>query len=744
MKKTNEALKRVFSLFLVLIILAGIFIGNVFVIHAETIEKSYDIAVVYDNSGSMFMPGDGSDGKAWSRAKYAMEIFASMLDYEKDLLHIFPMWEVFTDGSTPKSGGSHKAIEVKSKKDIDKIHKMYTMVDPKLGTPYAPVKEAYSYLKKSKKDEKWLIILTDGQFNMEDRTSGVVPVDQLKAEDRISGLASGKIKVQYVAFGEAELKDSLKPQPENNFFSRKTTDTSLKDDLVEICNSIFQRSVLPANRLSGSDLSIDLSMKKLIVFAQGKNVNVESLKNNDGKEIKVTMDSGQRKYSELGAKGFDHPAIDDTLAGRVVTFDKCPKGDYTLSCTGAEKIEMFYEPDVSIDVSFVNSDGEKVDKKEDFSAGKYTVTSKISDAVTGEDVTSHELMGNVDLKTYVKTPNDEKPVAYENGSTIDFKAGDTAEVEVIGRYLDKYTISSKDDSKWGWLTDLNPDQQSFEINATVLQSGSWYKLSEHDKWKPIKVDVTFDGKKLSDEQLKRISLNISSNKDLLYRIEPAAGESAMNIYIAQNSDGSYLEPNTGKYKLEISASYQDDFGGKIESEQKTAKFEIQNYSKLWRYALIFGILLIILFVLGVITFILHKIKVFPNGVDTENSTCIFGGKKAGGAVAQLVVTSKGLFKKTGNIRVGSTKGNMGISLLVEATHPLFRFPFKYQKSQRRRYKITGISASSMDQVIVNGSSYKKENYNEAKEFGGDQTMVEFSKLTGGVKKIVKATLVNKK
>ena len=81
--------------------------------HIKSKEKSYEIAVVFDNSGSMY------DNESWSRAKYAMEVFAAMLN-EGDVLKIFPMHPVTTDGKT-KSGGSTSPIVVKSKSDISKI-----------------------------------------------------------------------------------------------------------------------------------------------------------------------------------------------------------------------------------------------------------------------------------------------------------------------------------------------------------------------------------------------------------------------------------------------------------------------------------------------------------------------------------------------------------------------------------------------------------------------------------------------
>lgn len=54
------------------------------------------IYVVFDNSGSMYGPGN----KAWSQAIYAMEVFAAMMNFDSgDQMKIFPMHDVTTDGS---------------------------------------------------------------------------------------------------------------------------------------------------------------------------------------------------------------------------------------------------------------------------------------------------------------------------------------------------------------------------------------------------------------------------------------------------------------------------------------------------------------------------------------------------------------------------------------------------------------------------------------------------------------------
>lgn len=628
MKKKSRVLYRISSLLLMLLMVVSVFCTIPFTASAATVtksEKNYDIAVVFDNSGSMYQ------NQGWCRAKYAMEIFASMLNYDKDKLHIFPMWEVTTDGSQPNSGGSYAAIEVKSKKDIDKISNLYT-VRPS-NTPFAPITEAYNYLKTSSADEKWLIILTDGAFNQEARGQGA----SIDLQKRVSSLASKEIKVQYLGFGGAT---ALKANEANNFFAKKSSDTSLKDDLIGICNAIFQRSILPSNRLSGEKLNLDLSMKNVIVFAQGANAKIVSLKDSSGKEVAVTLDSGQRKYSDIKAKGYADAPIDTSLAGQVVTFAACPKGEYTLSYSGAEKIQIFYEPDVDIDISFTNSDGQKIEKPEDFVAGEYTVNSKIVDASTGEDVTSHELMGNdVKLSTYVKTSKDSERKEYANGAKINFEPDDSTEIWVEGEYLGKYKISSKDDKKWDWLNgiEIPPETVDFKIDATVLQSQSWFKTKDHDNWKPIRIAMTLDGQPLTDEQLANTKLTITTSGDLKYRCEPIQGESAYNVYIAQDENGKYIEPETGKYKLNASATYIDEYG-----EETTAKddvsFEIQWYSKFWRWLLwiliILAIIIIIIMILNhptlpsavflKIKHTCHTVKI--NGTSIGLSTDLYPGE----------------------------------------------------------------------------------------------------------------------
>lgn len=699
MKKHMKKRYGGLALLLAVVIALSAFLTVPFTARAATVtktEKTYDIAVVFDNSGSMYQvrPKDGLDGAAWCRAKYAIEIFASMLNYERDKLHIFPMWEVTTDGSQPASGGSYSPIEITSKKDIDKISNMFT-VHPS-NTPFEPIQEAHDYLSRSSADEKWLIILTDGVFNLETRDGELTGVD---LENKLHKMASKDIKIQYLGFGGAT---ALSGNESKNFYAQKTTDSSLKDDLIAVCNTIFQRSILPENRLNGEKLNLDLSMKNLIVFAQGADAKIISLKDSSGNEIPVTMDSGQRKFSEVKANGYEDAKVDESLAGQVVTFAACPKGEYTLSYSGVDpdKIQIFYEPDVDIDVSLINSDGVEVDNPDDFIAGEYTVSSKIVDAATDEDVSSHELMGDgVELKTYVKTSKDGEYKEFANGSNIVFDADDGTELYFEGRYLEKYTISSKNDPDLSWMNGfvVQPPGVAFKLDAELLQPGAWFTISEHDAWKPVKVTMTLDGQPLTDAQMAATELKVTAPDGITARKEILPGESAYNLYIAQDENGNYVEPPTGKHELKVSATYVDEYGEEARSNTDTVSFEVQTYAKFWRI-LLWVIIFIVLFLIW-LAFMLQK--VLPKKIDKD--TASFITLSSGQLEASMVEVQ---YRRKGKTLTIAGSSAVPFNEQCSVTFDIRAVDNRFTKPKGRRIMIVGID-SPCEELKIAGTKYVK-------------------------------------
>ena len=540
----HHLIKRMACATLSLILLLSVFVMGLVPASAGTVtktEKRYEIAVVFDNSGSMY------EDKSWCQAKYAMEIFASMLNYDNgDKLSIFPMWQVTTDGSKPKTGGSYKPIEINGKNDFDKISNLFTVYPA--GTPYAPVKEANAYLKSVDDDcEKWLVVLTDGEFNNEAREIAA----EINLQDRLPKLATDEIQVQYLGFGAAK---ELKEDSSNaNFHAKKSTAASLKEDLIDICNSIFQRDELK-DALDGSKLTLDMSMRKIIVFAQGSDAKIVSLENAKGKEVKMTLNSDQRKYSTIKANDYKMSSgeinpcskapVDKTLAGQVVTFDACKAGTYTLNVTGAkaENIKIFYEPDV--DIHFELKKGTKtVDlSKGKIIAGKYNAYYSIVDRVTGDNVTMGEpLMGEVELSgTLVDSKGNKKP--FESGQEIDLQPDSSLYFNIVGRYLNDYTITT-DSDKEGFTYEIIAEEDELDIKAKCKQKGNWYNLQKSDEWQPIYVSVKVNGKPVSDEKLKSMKMDFTC-KDLTYTTKMLPGKSAYEIYVGKNEKANLLSLRT--------------------------------------------------------------------------------------------------------------------------------------------------------------------------------------------------------
>ena len=771
------------------------------------VEKSYEIAVVFDNSGSMY------NNEGWCRAKYAMEIFASMLDYSGgDKLKIYPMWEVTTDGSQPATGGSYAAIEIKNKSDIDKITNLFT-VHPS-NTPFEPITEAYEDLRKSQASEKWLIVLTDGVFNEEKRGQSVGEIDPQTLTQKLEALATNGIKVQYLGFGSAS---ELKSNEQKGFYAKSSNDVSLKDDLVGICNSIFQRSVLTDNRINGHKIELDLSMKNLIVFAQGDDGKIVSLTDENGKEIGITMDSGQRKYSTIKANRHLDAPVDTTLAGQVMTFGACAKGTYKLNYSG--KIQIFYEPDVDIKVTLKNSDGVEIDPTSgELAAGEYTIESAIVDSVTGEDVTSHALMGSsVTLNTYVKPSGASQYTRYSNGAKITFEPDSETEIYVEGKYLGEYTISTKDDPgalsfKWNfvipgadfkinasvsqadgeyvlqdhdnWLpikvsmtiegapltademarTELSvtgtngieyryesvpgesayyiyvgSDQNGqyaepkageyklditgtytgkyneknissdgvsftivdkaaeFKLDAEVLQSQNWYNLRRLDEWDPVKVKLTLNGQPLTEEEMAKTSITVTSSRDLTYWYEAIPGESAYYIYVAHDSAGNFAEPEKGRYTLEISGVYTDEYGIEYQQTDK-ASFDIQNYSKIWLW--LFWLVLVA--AIAAIIFVIMSRKVLPKDMDAEQITFMFRHRSITGSTVDYDRRGKSL-----DIRSPSVPNDMNAE--CKASFRLYAVDRRWTPSKRRKFGISNISNVSMGvtRIMIDGTPFVK-------------------------------------
>ena len=100
-------MKKFFSMLVAVLLLLSCVIIKTPTVHAATkANQTRSIAIVFDNSGSMYI----EKKQDWCRATYAMEVFASMLN-KGDVLTIYPMWPIEVDGKTYSMESPFKITE---------------------------------------------------------------------------------------------------------------------------------------------------------------------------------------------------------------------------------------------------------------------------------------------------------------------------------------------------------------------------------------------------------------------------------------------------------------------------------------------------------------------------------------------------------------------------------------------------------------------------------------------------------
>lgn len=708
MEKQKRRISKVVSLLSTLLMLCGILLCSAPTVSADDAgytktRKSYEIAVAYDNSGSMYAEDFGKPLKAWSRAKYAMEVFASMLDYESgDRLTIYPMWPVsVNEGKT----GKVTQVTIDDIKDIDQITYMYT--PSANGTPYKPVDEAYNALKNSKADEKWLIVLTDGLFNAGDEPSDI--------RGDLIGKAKSGINVQYLGFADAA---DLKADTKNKFYSVKCNDTNLMSNLIDICNTIFERNILSTEKyLSGKKLTLDISMKTLIVFIQGKGAGITSLSSSDG-DVSIRYDSGQRKYSDVKYSAIHYynqkdkdpvksNVTDTTLYGQAVTFNSCKAGEYTLNYKGDEdaSIQIFYEPDVVIKAELLNSDGQAVNTDTDkLYTGEYTISAYVADAKTGERIEDSELLGDVDIKIYTKYSTENDYTEHENNCKVELRPDDEFETYVEATYLEKYKVSTRDleGFELGGPFRIVAPIPGFEIALSGQEEK--YTVVDRNKWKPLKITVTLQDKPLTPEQFKGLELDpdIIPDKekyeDFSYRIVEAPNESAYYIYLAQDKDGNFVRPKNVGYTFKFRVEYTNDQDESAEDYAECA-FKFEGYPLWW--AITFWSLLFLLLLLIWIFYMTRK--VLPKRVDKNPDGTKIVTMSAGDLPGSNVRVTYNRKRRELNI---ATQNAVQADERCNASFKIRPVDNRFTRSKDRGFNIVSIN-SNCPTVIIKNTEYVK-------------------------------------
>lgn len=403
------------------------------VANAETYIPSRTINLVYDDSGSMIR-SNSVYVDTWCQAKYAMEVFAGMLG-ENETLNIYYMSDYVNSMSAPPKlvlKGSKDASVTEA--NVKKIHDTVTDVSE---TPFDSVKKAYEDLKNVNSDERWLVVLTDGAFTS-------------TSNERVENyfydcVKDGKTRVMMLSMGaDAAI---IKPNPDKHiYFEHALNSTDILSKITGICNRIFQSNALPIS--STNEISFNIPMSQLIVFAQGKSVKIEGLTSADGKTVNASSNV-HVQYSQTATIDKNYPEknviVADNLNGYVATYNTdFEPGKYTVNVTGADDIQVYYKPNVSIAAYLFNADDEEVTAKDNLVAGKYRLEFGFINGTNGEKVTDTSLLGNVVYQsTVINTTNNGDRVEFEakSGDSVTLKEG-KIDIDVTAQFLEYNTVNA--------------------------------------------------------------------------------------------------------------------------------------------------------------------------------------------------------------------------------------------------------------------------------------------------------------
>ena len=506
------------------------------------------IAVVFDNSGSMYVDGN----MAWCRATYAMEVFAAMMN-DGDTMKIYPMHPVEIDG---KQYSRSVPVVISGPKDADKVRKMYT--PEALTTPIETIDEAYSGLSREN-GEKWLIVLTDGETFYENNADLGSSATVGKLSERFARYVN-TANILYLGIGSGAAMPDVSGGRFQYYADKAGDSAEVLTKLTYMCNMIFGRDTM---NISGEEIRMDVSMTKLIVFVQGKNVSDILVTGDDGVEIGSRGETHSMEYSELGAGGANGGnAVDTNLQGMIVTYENCRAGNYYLSYTGeASSAIAYYEPDVDLIVNFLDKNGTLVDPtKGKLTAGEYTLQYGLWDRQL-DAWTESELLGNTRFTvnysingTSYEASTDER----RGAQPIKLAAEDELYAVISADYLSGYHLE-KSGSALGFPIRIG--FRSFEeddFSVSITGGAEEYPLSELEELGKYTVTATYQGEPLRAGSGANgfVPNVVIPDCNIKTECRPLADESGYEVLLRYNGDS--LNTDTGSFVLNCSVTYTDD------------------------------------------------------------------------------------------------------------------------------------------------------------------------------------------
>jgi len=514
------------------------------------------INVVYDDSGSMY-ENNRVGNVAWSQAKYSAEVFAALLG-STDRMNIYLMSDFvqYPPVRTPRlqlHGRNGSALNVKE------IHNMTTQRAS--GTPFEPVQQAHDDLVKENADEKWLVILTDGEFNNMKNT----------AVDAFFRSKSPDVKVYFIAFGD-DAASITQDAANNVFFEHARNGPELLEKITNMSTRIFNFNKLRVDPRT-LHFEFDIPMYALTVFAQGQNVSINGIIDSSGNRI-GSSPPVHVQYSTQPALNYAGAPYDTSLNGLIAEFsNKFPPGNYTLSVDNADTIEIYYKPDVEIDVFMTDENGQEVtsDKLE---GGEYTLNFCFVKSGTKERLPHSELLGEITYTARIISNGVMRDREYTQGDRIELEEGSHF-IDAQAVYLEYFTVSTE--------LVLNIYQNK-DIALAPGQAGEIsYTLTEYgfDRDEPFGIKAQIDGRDFTAGEWSALGMPVveSDNGFLSFRTakggvgeflvypvfsgetredaESAMGRHSLRMQVNKTAVGDESWTGAGAFTVRVDSGYLD-------------------------------------------------------------------------------------------------------------------------------------------------------------------------------------------
>jgi len=509
-----------------------------------TEQRSKAIHIVYDDSGSMVRTRETRESPwtyldRWGQAKYAMEVFAAMLE-ERDVMNVYYM----SDFDTTAGGNINAPPKITihgSESASARVAKIHNTVTRAANTPFDPVVKAYNDLKVSGADEQWLVILSDGFFN---RLGGDWNYD-IDVNGILTRYANDSdVKIILLAIGDdADLLDmvrTIKPDPSIDYYMDHARNSNeILGKITTICNQIFNRNILRFSNVTRREFNFDIPMTELLVFAQGDNISINGIRGDGSYNPNETVNV---RYSEVAGTNFTNDAnviVSRNLTGVVASFQNIPKGSYNLDITGAQTVEIYYKPSVNVDVRLYQN-GQEI-QTQNFVEGEYQIYYGIVNE--NGDFFESSLLGRVDYEAVVENAGESYPV--QSGGTINLKRGDFT-LNARARFLEINTAENTITRRvLAEATPLDVEIKIPDDDFTVT------KLKDSGAFV---VTVRHEGRLLSESQWVSMALpEISTNVDVnITDVRRGADVSTFEFNI-RRIDGDLRNTSTGDVKINVSA-----------------------------------------------------------------------------------------------------------------------------------------------------------------------------------------------